>query len=322
LASARFSNQKPKPVLTVTANPAVDKTVWIDGFRAGGDFRARRVILSAGGKGINVSRALKSLKTKSLATGFLGGNAGHSVQTFLKRENLDRCFLETGGETRTHLTLIDRKNGKITRLLQEGPFLKRRLIEKFRKTFVRLAKKSSCIVFSGSTLPGTPASFYPDLIQIARKMNLPVFLDTSGKNLFSSLRAKPLLIKPNLAEAQKAVRGPLASLPQIRTAVRYFLSAGAAQIILSLGEKGAVASDGKNFWKITPPKLVPVNTVGCGDALIAGFVSSYLRKENFESCIRSAVAAGSASALSPVPGALDRKTFLKILRKTRAEKLS
>ncbi len=302
-------------VLTVTLNPAIDKIIWVKNFSIGKDFRADHISLSAGGKGLNVSRALKSLGQKSNATGFLAGASGQWIASELHNEKIDCDFLTIPGQTRTNLTILDSKTKKITRLLGTGPAVDFSDWKKFKSKFTALIKNCYHVIFSGSQAAGLHESCYAELISIARRKGIKTVLDTSGKPLLLGLKAKPFMVKPNLEEAQSIVGYQLNSTDRIKKAIKYFHGFGIENVIISLGEKGAMASDGETILRAIAPKILLKNNVGCGDALAGGFIYADACRYDFATSFRYSVACSCANLLSVQPGSLQRKDTERLLGK-------
>ncbi|MCK5213932.1 MAG: 1-phosphofructokinase family hexose kinase [Candidatus Omnitrophica bacterium] len=302
-------------ILSVTLNPAIDKTIKLKQLVLGEDHRCNQTFYSAGGKGINVSRALQKLGVCTLSTGFLGGPAGEYIKSQLHKEKIIGDFVEIAGETRTSFTMIDTSTGKLTRVLEEGPRISRRERMRFKEKFIDLIKSCRIVVLSGRNISGAGEAFYRELTKIAQGKNKKVVLDTSGKPLFLGLQAKPFLIKPNLQEMEFLLQQRVMTISQIKKAMTCLFKKGVGNIIISLGRKGAVGSDGENFWLASPPKKNTINTVGCGDALVAGFLYAYTRGKGFKSCLQFGVATGSANALNLQPGLLKKRELAKLLHK-------
>ncbi|MFA6356514.1 MAG: hexose kinase [Candidatus Omnitrophota bacterium] len=290
----------PAPVLTITLNPAVDKTV-----------KGARAKLSAGGKGINVSRALKALGVGSVATGFAGGDTGKFIRSALKKERIESRFMEIRGSTRTNLTYI-RPGGKAARRIEKGPVISAAEFRQFKKIFTGLLRGRKYAVFSGANANGLPASAYRELISIAKKNGVKAVLDTRDAALKEGLKAKPDIVKPNVDEAQYIYGKRPVSVIGIKAALKCFRAKGAGTALLTLGASGAAASDGKHAIFVRPPKVRAANDVGCGDAFLAGFIAYRLKGKDLGESVRAASAAGTASAAGLVPGSFNKKDFLWI----------
>lgn len=302
-------------VLTVTLNPAIDKIIWVKNFSIGKDFRADHISLSAGGKGLNVSRTLKSLGQKSNATGFLAGASGQWIASELHNEKINCDFLSVPGQTRTNLTILNSKTKEITRILESGPSVNFSDWKKFKSKFTALVKNCRYVIFSGSKAVGLHDSCYAELISIARRKGIKTVLDTSGKPLLLGLKAKPFMIKPNLEEAEFVTGHPLNSMEKIRRAIKYFHGFGIENVIISSGKKGAMASDGETILRAIAPKIPLKNNVGCGDALAGGFIYADACRYDFATSFRYSVACSCANLLSVQPGSLQRKDAERLLGK-------
>ncbi len=303
-----------KPILTVTLNPAIDKMLDVTSFDIGSENRADSVVASAGGKGINVSRSLKCLGLKSIASGFAGGAVGQNFLRDLLLEGIEHNFVFIEGETRVNLTVKDQKTSKVTRILEPGPVIDKKDLASFRHKFSRMAQESDWIVLSGRGIKGTPSGFYCELVEVGQKAGANVVVDSAGEDLRFALKAKPFLVKPNLSEAQVFLKQELKNQRQLKDALKKFLSLGAKNVIISVGEKGALATDGKIFCSASCPKVKVVNNVGCGDALVAGFVYALTKKSSFYDALCFAVAAGAANALSVIPGHFNSAHLGEILQ--------
>lgn len=330
-----------KGILTVTVNPAVDVTVtlppWgelrmrsdvppkvevgvptpdIFGQGAGtaylrmrGSTNSAGLVLSAGGKGVNVARVLRVLRARVLAAGITGGETGEFFQKFLRKENIPAAVLPVKGPTRLNVTILgsrpclpDRRAGGRTRVIQEGPRLTPREVRRFEIRYRQWLRRSRLVVLAGGNAVGAPVDWYARLVRLARKEGVPAALDTSGAALAAALKAKPFLVKPNRAEAETIVRHRLDSPARIKKALRHFHGRGVRVVLLSLGARGAVASDGNNIWYARAPRVRAVNDVGCGDALLAGFIQAHCAGKSLPEALRRGVACGTANALNPMPG--------------------
>jgi len=308
-------------ILTVSLNPAVDKTVKVSKFKIGYDFREEAIFLSAGGKGINVSRVLKKLNTDNIAYGFLGGTSGAYIKKQLEKEGIKNDFAIIKGLTRTSFTVIDPELNTITRILERGPQVSKQELILFKKKFLTLFKNCQCVVLSGRNIPGAQDSIYAELIRVAKKKGIITILDTSAKPYRLGIREKPFMIKPNLNEAEDIASKKLDSFLKMKKFINSLHKKGIKIIALTLGSRGAIVSNQKELIFAQPPKLKRKSPVGCGDAFIAGFISSYLKHKTLKECVRMATACGAANALSINPGFIDTITIKKIYKQVNLRNL-
>ncbi|MFA5087816.1 MAG: 1-phosphofructokinase [Candidatus Omnitrophota bacterium] len=310
-----------KYILTVTLNPAVDKIIRVKNFRAGRTSLDKGIVLSAGGKGINVSRVLGRFGLFSMATGFVGGVAGRFIKDGLEREGIKFDFVEIKKDSRTNLTIIDPDTMKVTRILEEGPVIQPPEWARFRERYDLLLRKCSLVVLSGRKAAGLSDGTYAELIKLAHKRKIRTVLDTHGQPLRNGLRAKPFCIKPNREEAEALLGEKLNTLTKVKKAISFFHRQGVAIVMISLGGQGAVASDGEEIWKAVPPRIKCRNSVGCGDAFIGGYVYGIHRGKTLKEALRLAVAAGAANSASLRPGAVEKSQIEKMLARVKMTKV-
>lgn len=309
----------PSLILTVTLNPAIDKIITLPKFKIGMDFRALNIILNAGGKGLNVSRALKNFGIQNVATGILAGSSGEFVSEKLRDEQIDQDFTKIKGETRTNLTIIAEYSRTITRILEQGPQIRSKDWSNFKKSFAGRLKGKKFVVFSGSNAAGLKDSSYRELIEIAHKKGVKAVVDTSGQALKEAIKAKPYSIKPNLEEAEFVLGKKLRSTEAIKEAIWGFHKLGVGVVVISQGHVGAMASDGKVIYRAIAPSVPIRNNVGCGDALIAGLLFGECHGWTFKRSFQWAVAAGSANALQLRPGDIDPRVIQRLLPQVKVE---
>ena len=303
-------------ILTVTLNPAVDQIITFKNLKENFSW-------SAGGKGINVSRSLKIFGIRSCATGFLGGWTGEIIKEKLDQENIPHDFEMIAGCSRVNSTVLDtvqRKN-RSTRVLEQGPRVQPQEWKRFQQRFKKLLKGSSYVVLSGSPTRGLSSRVYSELIKSAQRMKTKVVLDTSGAALKKALQVKPDILKLNSEEAQEVCGHRLDSLGSLKKAVKKFVEQGIPLVMVTMGRQGAVLSTSSATWRALPPLIHPVNTLGCGDSFLAGFLCAHRRGENMPDSLRLATAAGAANALTLSPGTFKRDILLKLIKRIRIEKV-
>ena len=303
-----------KFILTVTLNPAIDKIVHIPNFITGKDFREEDMHLTAGGKGVNVSEVLKSLNIPTMATGFIGGPDGYFIKNQLDRKKIPYNFTTIRGNSRTSLTIINNQKNEITRVLERGPTVRDKELLSFVRKYSSLIKNASYSILSGRNIPGAPDDFYSTLIKKNHEQGIPTVLDTSGAAFFNAITQNPWMIKPNISEAEEILQTNLNSESKIKRALECFYNMGIKIIALTLGSKGAIIYDGKNFYKSEVPVVESRSPVGCGDAFVAGFMSAIYKKKSITDAITTANACGAANATNVSPGFI-KPNKIKNLRK-------
>lgn len=304
-------------ILTITLNPAIDKSILIPGFSIGSEYRADAVSYSAGGKGVNVSRALKVLGVPAIATGILAGAQGSYLSQSLDREKIPNDFCFTGGFTRTNTTIIEPHTGVATRVLEPGPWVDKRSVKAFLAKYLKLLAHCRMAVLSGSLSPGIPSDFYAILIALAKKRNIPALLDTSGIPLKHGIKAGPFMCKPNLQEA-RFLLGHHVGPARLGAALHRLREVSGSQIVsITCGSLGAAICDDRGMLRGVPEKVGHANCVGCGDVFIAGFIASFLRRDCLRDNLRFAIACGTANSLDLVPGFFRKADALKIFKKVR-----
>lgn len=305
----------------VNLNAAIDKAYVIDGFEAGGAFRVQEERTLPGGKGLNVAHALRCLGEKVRATGFLAGWNGRFIEEAVRARGVEADFVYVPGESRVCIAVADRKRGRVTEIREGGPQISSEAFAQMEARVGELARACRFIAFSGSLPPGTPADAYARLLRIAQEAGAWTLLDASGQALHQGLAGGPQAVKPNLgelaewwrlAEPEKAEAADLAALdedslseesfgPVLEAATRLGEWGGVETVLVTLGGGGALAveagADGRwRAWWARGLQAPVVNTVGCGDAFVAGCLAGKRRGMNLEGCLRLAVASGASAA--------------------------
>ena len=282
-------------ILTVTPNPAIDKVYAIDDFAINQVFRPKDQVVTAGGKGLNVARVARLLGEEVMATGMIGGNNGLLIEKKIKDLGISSHFKTIQAESRTCLAVMDQKNNTSTEIMELGPEVNSHEYTDFLLMFSDLAEKAEIITASGSLPPGLDSNFYPELITMARKKGKRVIIDTSGKNLANAVRNLPYMIKPNLQELMDLTGLELKTIKDQAQAVLNFKKAGIYLPCLTLGKVGCLVALEDGVYHFNSPPVQVVNTVGSGDAFVAGCAVGLKRGLNLMETIKLGMACGTAN---------------------------
>ncbi|MEI6579518.1 MAG: 1-phosphofructokinase [Eubacteriales bacterium] len=308
-------------ILTVTLNPTVDKSYYIEKLIPGDVIRVIEKKETAGGKGINVAKIAKLLGDNVVATGFLGGRSGEYINTFLIKAGIVSNFVMLDEETRTCVNVNDYEFNHQTVLLEAGSFVNSAKQEEFVLHFTSLLDCCKAVVLGGSLPPGIDNTFYPTLINLAKKAGKIVVLDTSGETLRAGIDACPTIIKPNRDELKAYLGRNIETIDETIAAAKEIQANGTDTVIVSLGKDGAVFVMKDNVYRGTTPNVKIVNTVGCGDSLVAGFVTGLINNYNMIDTIKLAMAVSTANALSREIGYFNQSDLDDLLTKVTATKL-
>lgn len=300
-------------ILTVTLNASVDKLYLVDRMEPGTVMRVKRVVNTAGGKGLNVSRVASAAGERVLATGFIGGFAGEYIRAMLARDGIQARFVKIDGETRSCVNVADLSTGKHTEFLEPGAQVSAAKQEEFLENYRALLPGCSVAVLSGSLPGGVAPDFYGRLIALAKEQGKRVILDTSGEALKRGIAFHPDLIKPNADEIRQLVRLPDGSTESLARAASQLYRSGIGTVVVSLGKKGSLAAGKEGVFLSDTPYVEVVNTVGCGDSMVAGFAVGFSRGCSFAETLRFGVAASAANAATLATGSV-RPEDLKRLR--------
>jgi 1-phosphofructokinase family hexose kinase len=303
-------------ILTVTLNAAIDRTVAVPSFRQGHRHRAVEASTVAGGKGVNVARALKLLDRPVIATGLAGGPTGARLMERLAEESILTDFTWIAGESRTNLAVIDPTSGEQTEINERGPEVKAEELERFLEKLLYLARGARVCVIAGSLPPSVPAVFAARMVAELKELEVETILDTEGEPLEAALRAGPAAVTPNAREAEGAVGHEFNDRDDLISGLHSLIELGAAEAVITR-EHGCIASvlDGeeRRAYEVTAPELEPVASVGSGDAFLAGFVACRFEGRSPDECLRQAVACGAESTQHFGAGTIDPEEVRRLL---------
>lgn len=281
-------------ILTVTANPSVDKVYHLEKFNIGKVHRAEDISVSAGGKGLNVSRVAKILGEEVTAMGFIGGASGKFIREQIEALGITAAFTEIEGETRTNVNISDLQ-GNSTELLEKGPQISAFEIDRFLKEFNKRLDECDIVCASGSLPRGVEPSFYLELVKLCKIKNKPIIVDTSGKAMKEVLDAAPFMIKPNRDEIADLLGFEPKDREDIKKALKLLKCKGVSLPIVTLGGDGAMAMIDDKIYSFSVPKVNVKNAVGSGDSTVAGILVGICRKMPFVDCVRLGLASGTAN---------------------------
>ncbi|HSP72541.1 MAG TPA: 1-phosphofructokinase family hexose kinase [Gaiellaceae bacterium] len=302
-------------IVTVTLNAAIDRTLTVPNFQLGHRHRASAALTLAGGKGINVARALKTLGVPVVATGLAGGRTGTRVVEELQSEAILNDFVRIDGESRTSTAVVDPTGNTYTEINEWGPAVGDGELEILLEKLEYLAQGADMVVFAGSLPRDVAQDFYGEAIRSVNRAGVNTVLDSDGEPLHLGVEAGPYLVSPNQREAEGLVGQELNDDEDFQLALDRIREMGARNVLITQ-ETGCLAllrEDGDlHRFRATAPRLEPVSTVGAGDVLLAAFLAARVAGRPMEEALRAAVAAGAASTLDVGAGRFDPRQAARL----------
>jgi len=299
-------------IYTVTLNPAIDKTAVIPNFTPGKVNRVQTLREDAGGKGINVSKCLKTLGTESVAVLLLAGDAGQRLAKLLEKEGLSLLCGEAEGETRTNLKIIAPDLGQNTDINEPGAQVNEGVLQNLLDTLCGKIVAGDIVVLAGSLPMGAPADTYRRWTESLQEKGAKVFLDADGVAMAQGVKGRPFAVKPNETELARLLGKPMETETQILAGGKDLLEMGVAQVMISLGGDGALFLEKDRAYRAKSVKVEVKSTVGAGDSVVAAMAYGLEKGLPTEEIIPLAMAMGAASVMQSGTQAPDRELVLDL----------
>jgi 1-phosphofructokinase family hexose kinase len=274
--------------ITVTLNPAIDVMIDVKHLDVEKHVKLLDKKKVAGGKGINISKVLKSIGEKTFVTGFVGGTNGKFIEKQLSKAHIDHKFVHVDKEARENLKIFDRARLATYEINETGPQIDLAKLDELIMLLKSMIKKNDVLVISGSAPINYNVDVYKIMIETLKPLCYEVVLDTSKEWLKVGLTASPHIIKPNLEELEYYSNKKLSSDEEIIEEALKIIDSGVLEVIVSLGKRGSLYISKDNRFKITVPDIDVKQTVGAGDALLAGFISAKHKKPLEEALVDAA----------------------------------
>jgi 1-phosphofructokinase family hexose kinase len=297
-------------IVTVTLNAAIDRTLTVPNFQLGHRHRASQGLTLAGGKGINVARALKRLDIPVVATGLAGGRTGTRIVEELTSEAILNDFVRIADESRTSSAVVDPTAGTYTEINEWGPHVEADELGMLLDKINYLARGADMVVFAGTLPRGVGDSFYAEAIRELNRRNVRTVLDSEGPPLRLGAEAEAFLVTPNQREAEGLVGQELGDDEDYTMALDRIADLGARNVLITAEMRsfGLFRVERKRvLFRADAPQVEPISAVGSGDVLLAAFLAARLEEKPLEESLRAAVAAGAASTLEVGAGRFDPK---------------
>jgi 6-phosphofructokinase 2 len=285
-------------IITITLNPALDKTIMVDELVPDKKLRSTYSKVEPGGGGINVSRAIKQLGGETEAVYLCGGYTGKRFEELLKEEQVISTALAIKGETRENFVVVEDSSDKQYRFGMEGPAVTE---EEWQQvlTHVSKAENIAYIIASGSLPPGAPPDFFGKLAVVARQKNAKLIVDTSGEALEHAVKEGLYLIKPNLDELSALSGKETLNQSEIVSAALGIIRSGGCEVmVVSMGKDGAILITADKELHVRPPKVEVHSTVGAGDSMVGGMVLALSQNRSLEDMLYYGIAAGTAATMN------------------------
>jgi len=309
-------------IATITLNPSLDQHITVDGLVVDGTNRWSRLHRYAGGKGIDVSRAIHEMGGRTTAYGFIGGTVGRAVEILLDEEGVPFSLTPIQRETRTNFIITNTKNSQQTRIGAPGPHISKEEWERFRRKMLRIRPSPDLIVAGGSVPPGIPNDVYYTIIMEAKAFGVRTILDSDSQWLVEGVKAKPYLIKPNIREAAGLLDRDLTTEEAIIKAALDLVEMGIEIVVISRGKDGIIAATKQQILRAVPPPVKVRSAVGAGDCTVAGLASKIANEEPLSEACRLAVAMGTAAVLTPGTELAHRADVEKLLPQIKVEDIT
>lgn len=280
-------------ILTVTLNPAIDRTIIVDNFSMDQVNRIKHIRRDIGGKGLNVTKTINAMGGTSKALLVLGGENGAFIRDRAKADGLSIMAFEIEGNTRENIKIVDPLNHTFTDINEPGPVLNEETCKVLAETIANAISPRDWLVISGSSPQGIDTAFYETVFSHAEALGVKVIADVSGAQLEAFIKFKPWLIKPNIHELGELFGIKIEDSVSAIQYARQIIERGVSTVVVSMGEKGLLWVNAERAIVANAVKVPVKSTVGAGDAIVAGLTLGLSRGEAPETIIREAVAAAT-----------------------------
>ncbi len=308
-------------ILCVTPNAAIDRSLVVHGYAHGGIFRPSHSVIAAGGKGVNVARAVRILGGDALCMGFVAGHSGRHLLDLLAAESLPADFtVLASGETRTCIMLIDPALPDTTVINENGPTVSAQDWARLHAALLA-HDEASTVCLCGSLPPGTPLESFIGTVQANITDGRAVWIDTSGATLAAALHVEGAHVKVNADELGAAVGHAVDTLEALLAAVDSVRQTTRGIVAVTLGARGAVLVTDAGAWQVTPPPIRATSAVGSGDSFLAGLALGHARGQSPEDTLRMAAATGAANALTVGAGRFQADDVARLAQETHIIRL-
>jgi 1-phosphofructokinase family hexose kinase len=311
-------------IVTVTMNAALDRTLTVPNFQPGQRHRASGWLMLAGGKGINIARALKRLDVPVVATGLAGGRTGAAIVSELTREGILNDFVQIADESRTSTAVVDSTSGSYTEINEWGPNVEPKELDFLLEKLRYLTRGADAVVFAGSLPRGVEEDFYAEAIRELNRREVQTILDAEGEPLRLGSRAEPFLVSPNEREAEGLVGQEFHDSHDFAQALDHIADIGPRNVLITItsGCYALLREDRDELrYHAAVPRVEPVSPVGSGDVLLAGFIAARYEGRSAEESLRRAVAAGAAAVQEVGAGRFEPYEIARLEEGVRIESL-
>jgi 1-phosphofructokinase family hexose kinase len=311
-------------IVTVTLNAAFARTITVPNFQRGQRHRASAGLPLAGGKGLNVARALKILGVPVVATGFTGGQAGLRIVERLTGEAILNDFVRIEGESRTTTAVVDPTSNTYTEINEWGPAVKPEELEMLREKLDYLSQGADLVVFAGSLPRDVDDDFYGDAIHDLARRHISSALDCEAEPLRLGVEAEPFLVSPNQREAESLVGQEFSDDEDFLVALDAIADLGARNVLITQETScfGLFREERTlRRFRASIPRIEPVAPVGAGDVLLAGFLAARFNGRPFDQALRQAIGCAAASVVELGPGRFDPREALRLASSVELEEL-
>ncbi|WAH37974.1 1-phosphofructokinase family hexose kinase [Alicyclobacillus dauci] len=316
-------NEVTQAVIRVVGlNASMDRTQRMVSVHLGEVNRSTHTDVYAGGKGLGVARAIKTLGPDVVVYGFVGGITGRFLRQTCEALGIEDRQTEIQGETRICNILVDDSTSQVTVLNEKGPWVSEAEVEKMLLALLGDCEEGDIVVLSGSIPSGVPSSIYRQMIEQLNPVGVKTIVDTSGIPLRESATAKPWIIKPNLSEFQELIGSTdIPSLKTVAEESRKFLNESTYAVIVTLGEQGVITVLENECFLAKAPKVPVVNPTASGDTFLGAFVVDLLQSGDMKNSVRFACGCAAANVMNFSPGIPERFDIGPLVEQVTIEEL-
>ncbi|MGD9200121.1 MAG: 1-phosphofructokinase family hexose kinase [Chitinispirillia bacterium] len=300
-------------------NPSLDIIYIVDELQPGNTLTDVKSIINPAGKGINVAKVINSLGEEVKVIGLMPEYDMQRFSNYLNNLNIENYFYSVNGNARINSTFLEKSTGQVMHINSTDYNWSIRIQEEFLDFIEKFIQTDDIWALSGSIPQGFEVDTYNKVINRCQKKNNRVMLDSRGLALNMGIRAKPSIIKPNLAELEAFFGEHIEGVHHIALKGKRLLDIGIEFVIISLGSDGMIAIHENDCLICTAPQIEAIDTVGCGDALIAGFLVAQSRNFSFIEACRMGIACGTSNAMHVGPGVIDKDRIWSIMEEVRIE---